>query len=144
MTSRKVPDEVIEYVSVRMAEGAFKGVIKREIAEIMGCTFDVGGYEGIFKRARSFIRHIASTDIDELIQQQLIVYASIISDHEASNKDKLMALQQRENLVGMGARFGTVNPRQKVVDMKKALDELNAQEDVPGNSIPSGDSGVQD
>lgn len=141
MTSRHVPDEVIEYVSVRMAEGAFKGVIKREIAEIMGVTFDAHGYEGIFKRARSFIRSVASTDIEELIQAQLVVYASIISNHEASDKDKLTALVQRENLLGMGARFGTVNPKQKVIDMKKALDELNEQT-VPDPNAADGSGDV--
>lgn len=140
--ARRVPDEVIEWVSTRIAEGAYKGVIKREIAEIMGCTFSPWDYEAIFKRARALVRHVASTDIDEFIQQQVIVYASIIADHEASNKDKLKAMEQRENLLGMGARFGTVNPRQKVVDMRKALDELDAQESVSGADASDGGGDV--
>lgn len=145
MTSREVPDELIEWVAVRMAEGAHKSVIKREIAEITESKFSAWQYEGIFSRARAYIRGIANTDIDELIQQQIVVYASIIADHESSNKDKLTAMVQRENLLGMGARFGTVNAAQKVVDMKKALNELDAQtlqDPVPGSNVSEGGGDV--
>lgn len=145
MVSRDVPDELIEYVAVRLAEGAHKGVIKREISDILGITFDAHGYEGIFLRARVYIRGIANENIEELIQAQLVVYASIISDHESSNRDKLKAMELRENLLGMGARFGTLNPKQKVMDMKRALDELDAQtlqEPIPRQDVPDGKGDV--
>lgn len=79
------------------------------------------------------------------MSRQIAKYESILADDHVSVKDKLRAMEQQEHLLGMGARFGVVNPRQQVSDMKKALNELDAQEiqdPVSGDGVQSGEDSV--
>lgn len=124
MPSWFLTDVTVEYTADRMASGARKFALKREVEELVGKLLEGSQYEQLRKAAREYLRTSADLTTAQRYHNAISILEGVISDEDTPHRTRIKALADLNDLLGVGARFSdSTSSEDKAEEVRQFLRE---------------------
>lgn len=123
-----VVDLLIEYVADRMAAGAHKHALKREMEEKFKQSISIASYERLRNKARTLIRERSKFSKEDHKGDALSFYKSIASDVNEPASVRLRAMQRMDEIMGIDASMTNDGEQIRAEEAREMLRQID--EDV--------------
>lgn len=136
-----VTDELVEECAECLAQRMHKHQIKRHLEELLGFKYSAATHEKLLGRAKKIIIERSARPRSEHLALAIEFWEKLMADPEATKRDKMKCQRELQELLGLGAKWGSIrdmSPDDQAEMLRqavKAMDEATEAEQTATSDV---------